>query len=121
MDVLAVTYLHESLYEKAETPLKDTLSVKQPLFGATGLSTLKTLSMLGRAYSLQKRLSEAEELNIVVSSVAIATVGLEHPFTQSSISSLASTYHLQGCGDDITELMLETLGIDVEIELELEG
>jgi hypothetical protein len=117
MDVLAITYLQENLYKKAETLLKDTLSVKQSHLGDTDLSTLKALSMLGRAYSLQKRLSEAEKLNIVVSSVAIATVGLEHPSTQSSLSNLASTYHLQGRGDGITELMLETLGIDVELEL----
>ena len=115
MEYLAVTYLEQGRHTEAETLVKDILLVKQSHLEPSDISTLRSLNLLCRVYCLQGRLDLAEDLAANLSSITIAIFGLEAPFTLTCLSCLASIYRLQGRGDRTSELMLEALGIDVEL------
>ena len=115
MEYLAVTYLEQARYAEAETLVKDILLIKQSHLEPSDISTLRSLNLLCRVYCLQGRLDLAEGLATNLSSITMALFGPEATFTLTCLSSLASVYHLQGRGDRTGELMLEALGIDVEL------
>lgn len=115
MEYLAITYLEQARLAEAEKLVKDILLIKQSHLEASNISTLRSLNLLCRVYCLQGRLDLAEDLATGLSNITIAIFGPDAPFTLTCLSSLASVYHLQGRGDQTGELMLEALGIDVEL------
>jgi len=83
---------------------KTALEVRKKILGQEHEETLRSMGMVGSAYSLGGRWKEAEELEVGVMETTKRVLGKEHPDTLSSMANLASTYRNQGRWKEAEEL-----------------
>lgn len=75
---------------------KTALEVRKKILGQEHEKTLRSMGMVGLAFSLGGRWKEAEELQMQVMKISQRVLGEEHPNTLSSMNNLALTYINQG-------------------------
>jgi NAD/NADP transhydrogenase alpha subunit len=71
------------------------MDTRKKLFGVEHQQTLISMANLANTYHTQKRLNEAEQLEVQVMDMMKKLLGAEHPDTLTSMANLASTYHNQ--------------------------
>ncbi|KAJ5538671.1 hypothetical protein N7494_008150 [Penicillium frequentans] len=71
--------------------------------------SLASTTMLARAYSLEGRWGEAEQLEVQVLETSKTIFGESHPNTLMSMANLASTYRSQGRWGDAEQLEVQVL------------
>ncbi|KAJ5324219.1 hypothetical protein N7476_002819 [Penicillium atrosanguineum] len=77
--------------------------------GAEDKETLASTAMLAKAYSLEGRWKEAEQLNVQVLETRKTKLGADHPDTLASMANLASTYRNQGRWEEAEQLEVQVL------------
>ena len=86
-----------------------THEVRKKILGQEHKETLRSMGMVGLAYSLGGRWKEAEELDVQVMETTKRVLGEEHPSTLTSMANLASTYRNQGRWKEAEELQVQVM------------
>ncbi len=105
MHSLAVAYLDQRRWQKAEELLVQVLALTRKTLGEEHENTLISLNNLASTYMAQGRWQEAERLQVQVLALKRKTLGEEHADTLSSMHHLANTYYSTGRRDEAVELM----------------
>jgi hypothetical protein len=79
-----------------EVLTRQSMTVRQKVYGREHKETLSSMAMLGLGLSLGGRWKEAEELEVQVMQTRKRVLGEEHPSTLSSMNNLAITVREQG-------------------------
>ncbi len=87
------------------------MKVRKKILGQEHRETLDSMDMVGKAYSLGGRWTEAEELEVRVMEISKRVLGEEHPDTLMDIANLALTYHKQGRWKEAEELGVRVMEI----------
>jgi tetratricopeptide (TPR) repeat protein len=89
--------------------LTKSMKARKQLFGNKHEETLASMGMLGSAYNLGGRWTQAEELQLQVIETRKRVLGAEHPDTLNSMNNLALTYWNQGRWTQAEELQLQVM------------
>jgi hypothetical protein len=111
-DTIGNTYLNLGLYPEGRTQLEKALELRRHALGTENPKTLKTLSRLGRAASLQGKYPEAEALQRQSLEAQRRVLGLEHPDTLNSLNLLADLDYRLGKYAEAEALNIQALEIE---------
>jgi pentatricopeptide repeat protein len=109
-NILANALLKQGRYNEAETMYRETLAVRQRVFGSEHADTLATVNNLANVLNAQCKYSEAETMCRETLAVRQRVLGSEHPSTLNTANNLAFALDLQGKYSEAETMYRETLG-----------
>ncbi len=112
---LAVLYMHQAAYAKAEPMHLRALAIREKVLGTDHLETATSLNNLAGLYENQGAYAKAEPLYLRALAIREKVLGTDHPETATSLNNLALLYNNQGDYSKAKPLYLRALAIKEKV------